>query len=88
MNTREQLGDLLRRHGVDDDALLDALKWKFRKIYTEKEMALRERDKVRAGIGPLREALEKIVLWCDTRHVATDVGKIARAALAKGEAGE
>jgi hypothetical protein len=35
----------------------------------------------------LREALEKIVLWCDTRHVATDAGKIARAALAK-EAGQ
>jgi hypothetical protein len=87
MTTPEQLSDLLRRHGVENDELLDALKWKYRKIYTEKEMVLRERDKARAGIGPLREALEKIVLWCDTRHVATHVGKIARAALAK-EAGQ
>jgi chromosome segregation ATPase len=59
MTTSEQLADLLRRHGVDDDALLDALKWKFRKIYTEKEMVLRERDK-------LREALAVSAEWYRT----------------------
>jgi cell division septum initiation protein DivIVA len=54
MSSPEQLSDLLRRHGVDNDELLDALKWKYRKIYTEKEMVLRERDKLRAELKKLK----------------------------------
>jgi hypothetical protein len=54
MSSPEQLSDLLRRFGVDNDELLDALKWKYRKIYTEKEMAIRERDKLRAELKLLK----------------------------------
>jgi hypothetical protein len=49
-----QLEAILRRFGVENDDLLDALKWKFRKIWTEKEMALRERDKLRTELKLLK----------------------------------
>jgi hypothetical protein len=58
MNTDDrpapQLDAILRRFGVENDDLLDALKWKFRKIWTEKEMVLRERDKLRAELKLLK----------------------------------
>jgi hypothetical protein len=56
MNTddRTRLDAILRRFGVENDDLLDALKWKFRKIWTEKEMVLRERDKLRAELKLLK----------------------------------
>jgi hypothetical protein len=47
------LSDLLRFYGVDNKELLDALDWKYKKIYTEKEMAIRERDKFREASDKL-----------------------------------
>jgi hypothetical protein len=71
---RETLATLLYNHGVENAELLDALEWKFKKIYTEKDMAIRERDRLRedrdtfmegykvasAERDRLREALEHI----------------------------
>jgi predicted nuclease with TOPRIM domain len=61
MSSPEQLSDLLRRHGVDNDELLDALKWKYRKIYTEKEMVLRERDKLRAADEAIAPYIQELI---------------------------
>ena len=52
MSIRQQLGQLLWQHGVENDALLDALDWKMRKI-------MDERDR-------LREALTIFADWYQT----------------------
>jgi len=51
VNIRHKLETTLRLHGASDDQLLDALHWKFRKIWTEKEMLVRERDQAKAALG-------------------------------------
>jgi len=48
MSIRQQLGQLLWQHGVENDALLDALDWKMRKI-------MDERDRLREALTIISE---------------------------------
>jgi len=48
MGIRQQLGQLLWQHGVENDALLDALDWKMRKI-------MDERDRLREALTIISE---------------------------------
>jgi len=41
------LSDLLRFHGVENDELLDALDWKYRKIEAERAKLREENDRLR-----------------------------------------
>ena len=46
MSIRQQLGTLLWQHGVANDALLDALDWKFKKLQAENDRLREAGDKL------------------------------------------
>jgi C4-dicarboxylate-specific signal transduction histidine kinase len=48
------LGDLLRFHGVENDELLDALDWKYRRIEDERAKLRAENDRLREALVELR----------------------------------
>jgi len=63
------LGDLLRFHGVENDELLDALDWKFRKMEAER--------------GLTREALANAMAMLDGSHRTIEKLMAENAELAK-----
>jgi hypothetical protein len=93
MGLRDQLKTLMWQHGVEQETLLDALDWKFKKIADERdrlrgqlvhfgELHGAEHRAITAENDRLREALEKI-----TERVISgeEANRIALAALKEEE---